>query len=31
VAALDALEDPRAAEAAKRYGIDREAAPPWAR
>jgi pyruvate dehydrogenase E1 component len=31
VAALRALEDPRAREAAKRYGIDREAAPPWAR
>ena len=31
VAALHALGDPRAGEAAKRYGIETEGAPPWAR
>ena len=31
VAALRALDDPRAGEAAKRYGLDVEGAPPWAR
>jgi pyruvate dehydrogenase E1 component len=31
VAALQALQDPRAAEAAKRYGLDDRSAPPWAR
>jgi len=31
VAALRALDDPRAADAAKRYGLDVEGAPPWAR
>jgi pyruvate dehydrogenase E1 component len=31
LAALAALGDPRAAEAAARYGIDPEAAPPWTR
>jgi len=31
VAALRALDDPRAGEAAKRYGLDVESAPPWAR
>jgi pyruvate dehydrogenase E1 component len=31
VAALHALEDSRAGEAAKRYSLDGEGAPPWAR
>jgi pyruvate dehydrogenase E1 component len=31
VAALHALRDPRAAGAAKRYGLDDRSAPPWAR
>jgi pyruvate dehydrogenase E1 component len=31
VAALHALGDARAADAAKRYGIDPNAAPPWTR
>jgi pyruvate dehydrogenase E1 component len=31
VAALHALDDSRAHDAMKRYGIDPEAAPPWTR
>jgi pyruvate dehydrogenase E1 component len=31
LAALRAMEDPRAAEAAQRFGIVPDAAPPWAR
>ena len=31
VAALAALGDPRSGEAARRYGIDAESAPPWMR
>jgi pyruvate dehydrogenase E1 component len=31
VAALDALGDPRVADAKKRYGIEPGSAPPWAR
>ena len=31
VAALGSLKDPRAAEAMRRYGIEAQATPPWAR
>jgi pyruvate dehydrogenase E1 component len=31
LAALSALEDKRAAEAARRYGVEANAAPPWTR
>ncbi|MGZ5035138.1 MAG: transketolase-like TK C-terminal-containing protein, partial [Usitatibacter sp.] len=31
LAALSAMGDARAGEAARRYGIDRESAPPWTR
>jgi pyruvate dehydrogenase E1 component len=31
VAALAALDDPRRAEAVRRYGIDPESSPPWRR